>query len=70
MLINKFSRMTNFFSFSAIAFLVSFLFLGASAEAATRADVKKLVIEEAELTKVPPSLALAIAKVESNLVFQ
>jgi hypothetical protein len=66
MLINKFSRMTNFFSFSAIAFLVSFLFLGASAEAATRADVKKLVIEEAELTKVPPSLALAIAKVESN----
>lgn len=66
MLINKFSRMTNFFSFSAIAFLVPFLLLGASAEAATRADVKKLVIEEAELTKVPPSLALAIAKVESN----
>ena len=39
---------------------------GSSAFAASRADIKRIVIEEATQTKVPPSLALAVAKVESN----
>jgi hypothetical protein len=36
------------------------------ASAATKADVKKLVIREARETVVPPSLALAVVKVESG----
>jgi len=35
-------------------------------EAATRTDIKKLVIEEAGNSNVPPALALALAKVESD----
>ena len=38
---------------------------GAS-QAATRTDIKEIVIEEALATTVPPSLALAVAKVESD----
>ena len=66
MLTDRFSHMTNFFSLGALACLGAMLLLGASAEAATRADVQQWIIEEAELTKVPPALALAVAKVESN----
>jgi hypothetical protein len=32
----------------------------------SRTDIKRLVVEEAEATGIPPSLALAVAKVESN----
>jgi len=32
----------------------------------SRTDIKRLVVEEAEATRIPPSLALAVAKVESN----
>jgi hypothetical protein len=46
--------------FSAVA-------LGAvDADAATRTEVKRMVIEEARNSIVPPSLALAVAKVESD----
>jgi hypothetical protein len=38
---------------------------GAS-RAASRADIKEIVVEEARATTVPPSLALAVAKVESD----
>jgi hypothetical protein len=37
-----------------------------SAEASTRADVRRLVVEEAMNSHVPPSLAMAVAKVESD----
>ena len=36
------------------------------AEASTRADVRRLVVEEAMNSHVPPSLAMAVAKVESD----
>ena len=36
------------------------------AEAATRAEIERLVVAEAQRTTVPPSLALAVARVESN----
>jgi soluble lytic murein transglycosylase-like protein len=36
------------------------------ASAATRADVRRLVVEEAMNSHVPPSLAMAVAKVESD----
>ena len=35
-------------------------------QAATRTDIKEIVVEEALATTVPPSLALAVAKVESD----
>ena len=34
--------------------------------AASRTDIKEIVVEEALATTVPPSLALAVAKVESD----
>jgi hypothetical protein len=37
-----------------------------SAQAATRADIRRLVVEEAMNSHVPPSLAMAVAKVESD----
>jgi hypothetical protein len=37
-----------------------------TAEAATRAEVKRMVVEEARDSSVPTALALAVAKVESN----
>ena len=36
------------------------------AEASTRGDVRRLVVEEAMNSHVPPSLAMAVAKVESD----
>ena len=66
MLKNKFLRMTNVFSLCVVACLSAVIFLSATAEASTRAEVQKWIIEEAKLTRVPPALALAVAKVESN----
>jgi hypothetical protein len=63
---NRISRRTNFFSLVIITCLGALLLLGTVAEAATRAEVQKWIIEEAELARVPPALALAVAKVESN----
>ena len=37
-----------------------------TATASTRTEIKKIVVEEALATKVPPSLAMAVAKVESD----
>jgi len=37
-----------------------------SAEASVRADVRRMVVEEAMNSHVPPSLAMAVAKVESD----
>jgi hypothetical protein len=54
---------------SAIAALmlgVSTFALAAPADAATRTEVKRMVIEEARNSIVPPALALAVAKVESD----
>jgi len=34
--------------------------------APTRTEIKRLVVEEADATRIPPSLALAVAKVESD----
>jgi len=36
------------------------------AEAATRAEIKRMVVDEAQNSRVPPSMALALAKVESD----
>ncbi len=36
------------------------------AAAATRAEIKRMVIEEAQNSRVPPALALAVAKTESD----
>ncbi len=41
-----------------------------SADAATRAEVKRMIVEEAERTVVPPALALAVAKVESDFQYK
>jgi len=38
----------------------------AVADASTRTEVRHLVVEEAKNTSVPPSLAMAVAKIESN----
>jgi soluble lytic murein transglycosylase-like protein len=38
----------------------------APSRAATRAEVKRMVVEEANNSSVPPALALAVAKVESD----
>ena len=51
---------------AALMFGVSALALTASADAATRSEVKRMVIEEARNSIVPPALALAVAKVESD----
>ena len=53
--------------FMALAAALAFA-LGAAGtgNAATRTDVKQIVVEEALATPVPPSLALAVAKVESD----
>ena len=48
---------------------LSFIIIAAvsqTATASTRTEIKKIVVEEALATKVPPSLALAVAKVESD----
>ena len=37
-----------------------------SIAAPSRTEIKRLVVEEAEATRIPPSLALAVAKVESD----
>ncbi len=36
------------------------------AQALARTEIKRMVIEEAEMSRVPPELALAVAKVESD----
>ena len=37
-----------------------------SVDAATRGDIKRIIVEEARESRVPTALALAVAKVESN----
>ena len=50
-----------------IAILAAMVTLAAfDAAAATRAEIKRIVVEEALNSRVPPSLALAVAKVESD----
>ena len=39
---------------------------GMEASAATRSEIKRMVIEEAQNSRVPPALAMAVAKVESD----
>ena len=40
------------------------------ADASTRTEVRRLVVEEALNSNVPPSLAMAVAKIESNFQSQ
>lgn len=47
----------------AISMMVSWT---GGAFAATRVEIKRIVIEEAQNSRVPPTLALAVAKVESD----
>jgi soluble lytic murein transglycosylase-like protein len=42
------------------------ILLGAAAEAATRPEVKRIVVEESLRAGFPPSLAMAVAKAESD----
>jgi soluble lytic murein transglycosylase-like protein len=52
---------------AALMLGVSAFALGATAaDAATRTEVKRMVIEEARNSIVPPALALAVAKIESD----
>ena len=48
------------------ALLATALFCASAAQALTHADIKCIVVEEAHNSTVPPALALAVAKVESN----
>ena len=66
MSINKFMRLVNLSVLAAIACLGILVLASAGAEAATRTQVQRWIVEEAGRTRVPVSLALAIAKVESN----
>jgi len=50
----------------ALLVIAVWMIASSSAFAANRAEIKRIVIEEAIQTEVPPSLALAVAKVESN----
>ena len=49
-----------------LAALTVFAFGAVPTLAATRVEVKTMVVEEANNSRVPPSLALAVAKVESD----
>ena len=51
---------------AALMLGVSALAITAPADAATRTEVKRMLIEEARNSVVPPALALAVAKVESD----
>jgi hypothetical protein len=47
--------------------LAGTMLIGATqAQALARTDIKRMVIEEAEMSRVPPELAMAVAKVESD----
>jgi len=66
MSINRFLRLFNLSVLATIVCLGIFALDGQYAEAATRTQIQRWILEEAEQTRVPASLALAIAKVESN----
>ncbi len=40
--------------------------ISVASEAGSRVDIKEIVVEEALASTLPPSLALAVAKVESD----
>ncbi|MBW2275605.1 MAG: hypothetical protein JRG96_20285, partial [Deltaproteobacteria bacterium] len=63
--VNRYARMTMFWVIVLSAVLMSAA--ARTAEAARRTEVKRIVVEEAIRNgNVPPSLALAVARVESN----
>ena len=62
---NNFKSLSGLSLFTAA--VLGFAIVSVSpAGAATRQQIKRMVVEEALLTNVPPSLALAVAKTESN----
>jgi hypothetical protein len=61
--INKLSRSIHFFTGIAMVLCIGFT---GPAEAANREEIKKIVVEEANRVGISPSLALAVAKVESD----
>ena len=54
------------FFLCAAAFAAAVMVAGTAAEAANRDQVQRIVVEEALKTSIPPSLALAVARIESN----
>lgn len=62
----------KYFSLISAATIVIILSVAplTNADASTRAEVRRLVVEEALNSNVPPSLAMAVAKVESNFLPQ
>lgn len=46
--------------------LAAAVFLGGAAHAESRVEIQRMIIEEALSTQVPPALALAVGRVESN----
>jgi hypothetical protein len=59
------SRLTAVITTCALAFSISTADASKGPQS-SRANIKKIVVEEALATNVPPSLALAVAKVESD----
>ena len=51
---------------AAVAAVAAFTLTMQSASAHSRAEIQRMVIEEAWNSRVPPSLALAVAKIESD----
>jgi hypothetical protein len=51
---------------TALLAVANVTFSATDANAATRAEIKRMVVNEAMNSRVPPSLALAVAKVESD----
>jgi hypothetical protein len=51
---------------TALVAVANVTFNATNSSAATRAEIKRMVVNEAMNSRVPPSLALAVAKVESD----
>ena len=49
-----------------LALCLTLLMASVTHAAPSRTEIKRLVVEEAKATRIPPSLALAVAKVESD----
>ena len=58
--------MNRFIINGTIALVSTLLMASFAFSAPSRTEIKRLVVEEAEATRIPPSLALAVAKVESD----
>ena len=64
--ITQFSKMVKKLVLGAMLATSLGLSFSGAATAATRAEVKRMIVEEAANTRVPAALALALAKIESD----